>query len=84
MTLLSYTGLINTKEEFKNIETLTGKTFTQGNKYLIQTNALTIVKVEDAEIEVSDQKPYIYVANGTPVSIKTDFCGCKLTILENN
>lgn len=83
MTVESYTGLINTKNEYAEVETLTGVTFTVGNTYTLQTNALTHVKVLDAEIEVFDQKPYQFCAGSNDLYIKTDFCGCKLTILEN-
>jgi len=82
MTIESKTKLINTKGEYVTISSLTGITFTANKKYLIETNALTHVKVLDAEVEVYDQKPYQYCAGSNDIYIKTDFCGCKLTVLE--
>lgn len=79
----SFTGLINTKDEFVTVESLTNLTFTVGKTYLIQTNAITYVKVADAIIEVYDQKPYQFIAGTDDLYIKTDFCGCKLTVYEN-
>lgn len=83
MTIESFTGLINTKGDYETVASLTGLTFTSGNVYTLQTNALTYVKVSDAEFEVYDKKPYQFTAGSNDIYIKTDFCGCKLTVLEN-
>jgi len=83
MTIESFTGGINTKNEYVLVETLTGVTFTVGNTYTLQTSEWTNVKVADAEFDVSLSKPYQFVMGSNDIYIKTDFVGCRLTVLEN-
>lgn len=83
MTIESFTGGINTKNEYVLVETLTGVTFTVGNTYTLQTSEWTNVKVADAEFDVSLSKPFQFVMGSNDIYIKTDFVGCRLTVLEN-
>ena len=83
MTVESFTGGINTKNEYVLVETLTGVTFTVGNTYTLQTSEWTNVKVADAEFNVSLFKPFQFVMGSEDIYIKTGFVGCRLTVLEN-
>ena len=83
MTTQSYTGTINTNNEFADLATLTGITFTSGNTYTIQIQNLAEFKVGDAVFTIYTDDPWNFVAGTDAPYVKTDLQDCILTIYES-
>lgn len=81
MTIQSYTGSINTNNEYVSVASETGVTFTNGNSYTMQVQNSAYLKIGDAEFYVSNEK-FQYKAGSETLYIKTSLSGCVLTILE--
>jgi len=83
MTANSFTGEVNTDNQFETVESVaTGFTFTVGKVYTMQIQNSAYFKVSDAEFYLSDEK-FQYKAGTDDLYIKTDTRGGVLTILED-
>lgn len=84
MTIQSFTGRINTNNEFVTVESVaTGVTFTVGNTYTMNVSNSAEVKVANAIFPITNEK-FQYKAGADDLYIKTqDGYTCTLTILEN-
>ena len=83
MTANSFTGEINTNNEFETIESQAdGFTFTVGKVYTMQVQNSAYFKVSDAEFYLSNEK-FQYKAGTDDLYIKTNTLGVILTILED-
>ena len=82
MTTVSFTGRINTNNEFSDVATLTGITFTIGNTYGIQIQNIGEVKLADAIFTVTDDKPFNFTCGTDDLYIKTNELGAMLTVLD--
>ena len=78
----SYTGTINTHNEFVKVSEVADFTFTEGNTYTMQIQNGAYIKIFDAVFYVSGEK-FSYKAASGDLYIKTSNWGCVLTILEN-
>lgn len=78
----SYTGTINTHNEFVKVSEVANFTFTEGNTYTIQIRKGAYIKLFDAIFYVYGEK-FSYKAVSSDLYIKTSSLGCELTILEN-
>ena len=78
----SYTGTINTHNEFVKVSEVADFTFTEGNIYTMQIQNGAYIKIFDAIFYVSGEK-FSYKAASSDLYIKTSSLGCVLTILEN-
>ena len=83
MTTQSYTGNIDTNNEWQKVSELTGISFTNGNTYSMQINNWARVKVANAEFSCSNEK-FSYKATSDDLYIKTTNGSCQLTVLENS
>lgn len=77
----SFTGTVNTNNEFVTVENATGVTFTSGNTYTIQIKDFCTLKLYDAEFDLDHEKLQ-YKAGGEDLYIKTSSLGCGIAILE--
>ena len=77
----SFTGRINTDEEFKVLETEANITFTVGKVYTMQVYDSCYLKVADAEFFL-DKEKLQYKAGSDDLYIKTSNLGCLIAILE--
>ena len=83
MAANSFTGEINTNNEFETIESQAdGFTFTVGKVYTMQVQNSAYFKVSDAEFYLSNEK-FQYKAGTDDLYIKTNTLGVILTILED-
>lgn len=83
MTIQSFTGRIDTNNEFVTVESVaTGFTFVEGNTYTMQVQNSCYLKVADAVFSVSNEK-FNYTAGSEDMYIKTNYTSVVLTILEN-
>lgn len=83
MATNSFTGEINTNNEFKTVESQTeGFTFTTGKIYTMQIQGAAYLKVSNAEFYLDNEK-FQYKAGTDDLNIKTDFLGVRLIILED-
>ena len=80
MTIESYTGQINTGNNFSEIGTLTGVTLTTGTTYTIGIKGAAEIKIADA-IFYRDNEIFQYTHGSEDISIRSRYC--VLTILEN-
>ena len=78
----SYTGTINTHNEFVKVSEIADFTFTEGNTYTMQIQNGAYIKIADAIFYASGEK-FSYKAASDDLYIKTSNLGCILTILEN-
>ena len=78
----SYTGTINTHNEFVKVSEVADFTFTEGNIYTMQIQNGAYIKISDAIFYVYGEK-FSYKATSSDLYIKTSSLGCVLTILEN-
>lgn len=79
--MTGFTGIIKHNNDFQNISTLTGVTFTQGKTYNIQVQEQAWIKLSDAKFFVENEK-FDFTAGTTPLQIKTPSESCILTIHE--
>lgn len=83
MATNSFTGTINTHNEFVTVESVTdGFTFTVGKIYTMQVQNSAYLKVSDAEFYLDSEK-FQYKAGTDDLYIKTSTLGVTLTILES-
>lgn len=83
MTIQSFTGRINTNNEFVTVESVaTGFTFTAGTSYTMQVQNGCYIKIANAVFWVADEK-FGYLAGSEDLYIKTQSQSVILTILEN-
>jgi hypothetical protein len=80
MTILSYTGTVNTNA-YKTIAEVASVTFTEGKTYAMQIQNLANIKIADAEFTIKNEK-FKYTATSDDIYIKT-YGDVILTILEN-
>ena len=78
----SYTGVVNTNNEFKKVSEVTDYTFTAGNTYTMQIQGSAYLKIGDAEFHINNEK-FTYKATSDDLYIKTYAFNVTLTILEN-
>ena len=83
MTIVAYTGRIDTNNQYDTIESLTDITFTVGNTYTMQVQNDAYIKIGDAEFYVADEK-FQYKAINEDIYIKTTERSIVLTILESS
>lgn len=84
MTANSFTGKINTDNQFETVESVAeGFTFTVGKIYTMQIQNNAYFKVSDAEFYLSNEK-FQYKAGTDDLYIKTDDNDVVLTILEDD
>lgn len=79
--MTSYTGKINTHNNYQKASDLTGVTFTSGKTYTIQVQNAAYFKVDDAEFLFSNRE-FQYKAGSSDLYIKTTTMPCVLSILE--
>lgn len=77
----SFTGTINTQDEYSSVSTLTGISFSSGKTYNMQIRGSAYLKIDDAEFLFQDEK-FDYKAGGSSLEISTGTGSCALTILE--
>lgn len=83
MAANSFTGEINTNNEFKTVESQAdGFTFTVGKVYTMQVQNSAYFKISDAEFYLSNEI-FQYKAGTDDLYIKTNALGVILTILED-
>lgn len=78
----SFTGNINTNNEFVKVSEVAEFTFISGTTYSMQIQNGAYIKISDAIFYVSNEK-FSYKATSDDLYIKTSPLGCVLTILEN-
>lgn len=79
----SYTGTIQTLDEFVSVETLTGLTFTASKTYSMQIADSAYIKLGNAVFSFNNEK-FEYKAGTEDMYIRTRNKNyCTLTILEN-
>jgi len=78
----SYTGTINTHDEWLSIKEVTGFTFLEGKTYKIQIQNSACLKIGKAVFNYNNEK-FDYKAIGNNLFIKTGYLPCILTILED-
>lgn len=80
----SFTGEINTHNEFVKVSDVADFTFIEGNIYTMQVQNDAYIKIFDAIFYVSGSgEKFSYKAASSDLYIKTSNLGCILTILEN-
>lgn len=77
----SFTGSINTYNNYQKASELTGVTFTSGKTYTMQVQNAAYFKVDDAEFLFSNRE-FQYKAGSSELYIKTTTMPCVLSILE--
>ena len=83
MTAASFTGNIQTNNEFVTVESVADDfTFTAGKTYTMQIQNTAELKISDAIFTISDEK-FTYKAGTDDLYINTPLFDCVLTILEN-
>lgn len=79
-----WTGRVDANDEYQNLETLSGLTFTSGNKYQIQIqNTAWLREGTTGEgFIINNTKPVTLNYKGDDVYIKSGTSGCVVNIAE--